>query len=76
MKYRYTVLSVDGESPEGTNDDVLARKIADESDDDWVIDNETGTIMGPSGDPDNLMGEVDAAEWFGDSGDTDGDTND
>lgn len=63
MKYRYLVLALDGEKPQGTNDDVLAKQIADTTDDLWVVDMETGTVLGLQGDEDGELAEVDALDW-------------
>lgn len=73
MKYRYLVVSLDGVEPEGTDDRELAQQFADENEQCWVIDTETGMtldedpvdieevrVIDPEDDPDEVedTGEV------------------
>lgn len=45
-KFRFYIIDADGNEPQGTNDQVLANTIARSSEDIFVIDSETGSLLG------------------------------
>lgn len=63
MKFRYLVVFLEtGEAPTGTNDPVLAQRIADVEEQAWVIDTVDGLIVESDGDTEEVEA-VDPADW-------------
>lgn len=60
MKFRYYVVFLDGTEPQGTDDTLLAQRIADTEEQAWVIDTDTGLTL--DDDPVELE-EVDPADY-------------
>lgn len=65
MQFRYYIFRFGtGDQPSGTDDDLLAKRIAAEgSEDFWVVDSQTGTILDEEGEATIEVDAEDEDDW-------------